>query len=163
MCLSIFLSTSASQPAQAQKENAPLITTKCFETFISNRTGGEETGKRLRGATLPPADHRNQNASKPGRKSILPAGFSGRGLNGGCPWGPEKEREPLEGARANHPWTARVPLDPPTEPQRGGQEVRTSRKIRSCWGLVLGLPRGALRSVPVSQPASAGRFLPETA
>ena len=51
---------------------------------------------------------------------------------GGCPRGPEKEREPLEGAPANHPWTARVPLDPPAEPQRGGQEIRASRKLWSC-------------------------------
>ena len=83
MCVSAFASAlPASQPAQAQKENPPLITTKGFETFTSTWTGGGETGKRLRGATLPPADHRNQNASKPGRKSILPAGFSGKGLMG---------------------------------------------------------------------------------
>ena len=43
-----------------------------------------------------------------------------------------RKREPLEEAQANHPWTPRVPLDSLTEPQRGGQEVRTSRKIRSC-------------------------------
>ena len=58
---------------------------KKLRELFSTRPGGGETGKRLHRATLPPADHRNQNASKPGRKSILSARFSGRGLMGDAP------------------------------------------------------------------------------
>jgi len=86
MCVSAFASAlPASQPAQARKENPPPITTKGFETFFQTGRAGEKRASSSAEQHCPPADHRNQTASKPGRKSILPARFSGRGLMGDAP------------------------------------------------------------------------------
>ena len=65
------------------------------------------------------------------RKKIDPScSVFGQRTYGGCPWGPEKEMEPLEGAQANRPWTARVPLDPPIEPQRAiSQDVQEDPEL----------------------------------
>ncbi|CAI9180498.1 unnamed protein product [Rangifer tarandus platyrhynchus] len=79
MYLSIFLG-ACKQPTGASAGKKKKKKSVAYYRLFSTPKGGGETGKRLRGATLPPADHRNQNASKPGRTSILPARFSGRGL-----------------------------------------------------------------------------------
>ncbi|CAI9180491.1 unnamed protein product [Rangifer tarandus platyrhynchus] len=80
MYLSVFLSTSKQPTGASAGKKKKKKKSVAYYRLFSTPKGGGGTGKRLRGATLPPADHRNQNASKPGRKSILPARFSGRGL-----------------------------------------------------------------------------------
>ena len=70
--------------ASLEKKSIPDDRKRLGELF-STRTGGGERGKRLHGATLPPADHRNQNASKSGRKPILLAWLCSRDFMGDAP------------------------------------------------------------------------------
>ena len=124
MYLSIFLSTSK-QPTGASAGKRPR---RLLQAFFQPRRAGES---RASGSSEPHCPLQTTESKMPAsaeeNRSFL-LGFRQRTgqrsgeTYGGCPWGPEKEREPLEGAQANHPWTARVPLDPPTEPQRGGKK-----------------------------------------
>ncbi|XP_065772798.1 uncharacterized protein [Muntiacus reevesi] len=69
--------STSKQPTGASSEKQSVA----YYSLFSTPKGGGGTGRRLLGATLPPAVHRNQNASKPGRKPILPAWFRSRGLD----------------------------------------------------------------------------------
>ena len=100
------------------------------------------------GATLPPAGHRNQNATRPKEKPSFLLGFPADSVDAEVEGnlGPEKGRCLLEGARPNHPWTAGS--SPLAHGTKATQEVRESGKsgawwagLRSDW-LVLGLRAG---------------------
>lgn len=49
----------------SEERNPALIAAKGFQTFFQERRAGEKQDEQLRGATLPPADRRNQNAQAP--------------------------------------------------------------------------------------------------
>ena len=106
------------------------MTAKGFENFFQRGRAGEKRASRSTGKHCPlQTTETKMLASLDENRSFL-LGYGAEDLRG-MPLRTRK-REPLEEAQANHPWTPRVPLDSLTEPQRGGQEVRTSRKIRSC-------------------------------
>ena len=139
--------------ASLEKKSIPDDRKRLGELF-STRTGGGERGKRLHGATLPPADHRNQNASKSGRKPILLAWLWSRGFKGDAPEnqktgtsrrGPGKPPlDPASSARLAHRTTARrarsqdIQEDPKllragSGPAPGSSEVRASLPACVCW------------------------------
>ena len=91
----------------------------------------------IRGATLPPADHRNQNATGPEENPSLL--FSRRGLDSVDADVEEDalENQRKEGTLSKGPGQTtrgpRAPLQRPAEPRQHGQEVTESGKSGAWW------------------------------
>ena len=75
----------------SEERNPALITAKGFQTFFQERRAGEKQDEQLRGATLPPAGLRNQNAQAPKKIDPFCSVFRERTgqrrceTSGGCP------------------------------------------------------------------------------
>jgi len=113
------------------------------------------------GATLPPGDHRNHNATRPKEKPSFLLGFPADSVDAEVEGnlGPEKGRCLLEGARPNHPWTARGTK----ATQARGQGIPEIRSLVGPAALRLAgsgpARRNPVSPAPVSWPGSVGSFL----
>ena len=143
------------EPANRFKERKIYTTSsdKKLRRVFLNRKGRGRNGMALLGATLPPADHRNQNARSPGENPSFLLGFREEDCT---PWMRKLRRMPMrardEGTLSKGPGHTtrgpRAPLQRPAEPRQHGREVREPGKSGAWWaGLrsdwrVLGLRAG---------------------
>ena len=152
-----------------QNQTSPCLWEKASCPFIKAREQRKNRpGDTVDGATLPPADRRNQNAASPEENSSFLLDFRAEVWTA---WMPKLRGVPVrtrERKGISGPGPAKPSLDsqPFAGPKQHGQEVRVSGKILSLVGgaelrLAGSGPARShpVRPMPVSWPWSAGSFL----
>jgi hypothetical protein len=123
MCVSAFASAlPASQPAQARKENPPLITTKGFETFFQTGRAGEKRASSSAEQHCPLQTTETKLPASPEENRSFPLGFRAEDL-----WGmPLRTRERKGTSR-------RGPGQPPLDRASSARPAHrtTARRARS--------------------------------
>ena len=137
------------EPANRFKERKIYTTSsdKKLRRVFLNRKGRGRNGMALLGATLPPADHRNQNARSPGENPSFLLGFREEDCT---PWMRKLRRMPMRARERKEPsrrGPAKAPVDRgllssgprnqgntgksgnPGNPELGGRQPWSNRKL----------------------------------
>ena len=138
-CLKVLSNAvSTSQPLQAEKNIQHFLWQKASSRFFNDEGRGRHRMAIL-GATLAPADHRNQNATRPKENPSFLVGFRAEDWTA---WTRKLRGNPHEHQRKEGNFSKgsgqttrgpRAPLHWPTEPRQHRQEVRESGKSGAWW------------------------------